>query len=276
MVCRPEQTERNETNHLKAQDIVNAHTEYGPLPGSQPILYTQDAYIATLLSQVLKANQRVLNEDAPLTTSPALPLPLPNNSTLKQLIELGIVNPDVAWPVFVALWTELIQPGRPPIMLAVDGLSHIMRNSHYLSADVKPIHAHDLALVRHFIDHLSGKSPLPNGGMVLAATSTSNAPSSPALDFSIQVAEARQRMENPPIYHPYKKVDQRVLDVLEGIDVIKVGGLSKEEARVLIEYYAASGMLRAKIDDLFVTEKWSLAGMGNVGELERASVRLRP
>jgi small subunit ribosomal protein S29 len=59
------------------------------------------------------------------------------------------------------------------------------------------------------------------------------------------------------------------------VDVLKVGGLSKEEARALIEYYAASGMLRAKVDEPFVTEKWSLAGMGNVGELERATVRLR-
>ena len=58
-------------------------------------------------------------------------------------------------------------------------------------------------------------------------------------------------------------------------NVIKVGGLSKEEARSIMEYYAESGMLRAKVDDGFVSEKWSLAGMGNIGELERASVRLR-
>lgn len=262
------------TNCYEAQDIVNAHTEYAPLPGSQPTQYTQDAYTANLLSQILKANKKIF-ESAPVTTTPTLPLPLPANSTLKQLVELGIVNPDASWPVFVALWTELTQPGRPPIMLAIDGLSHVMRNSEYLSADVKPIHAHDLTLIRHFVDHLSGKATLPNGGMILAATSKSNSPASPALDFSIQVAEAKQRSGDIPIWNPYKNVDQRVIEAMKDVEVLKVGGLSKEEARALIEYYAASGMLRAKVDEPFITEKWSLAGMGNVGELERATVRLR-
>jgi small subunit ribosomal protein S29 len=57
--------------------------------------------------------------------------------------------------------------------------------------------------------------------------------------------------------------------------VIHVGGLSKDEARSIMEYYAESGMLRHQVNDGFVSEKWSLAGMGNIGELERASVRAR-
>jgi small subunit ribosomal protein S29 len=219
-----------------------------------------------------------------VATNPTLPLPLPPNATLKQLVELGTVNPEASWPVFVALWNELSSPGRPPVMLAIDGLSHIMKNSDYLSAEVQPIHAHDLTLIRHFVDHLSGQKSLPNGGVILAATSQSNAPMSPALDHSIQVAEMLQQDTNDiPRYNEYKKVDQRVMDVLKdlrdpratGLDVIKVGGLSKDEARALMEYYAESGMLRAKVDDGFVSEKWCLAGMGNVGELERASVRQR-
>jgi small subunit ribosomal protein S29 len=59
------------------------------------------------------------------------------------------------------------------------------------------------------------------------------------------------------------------------LDVIHVGGLSKDEARSIMEYYAESGMLRHQVNDGFVSEKWSLAGMGNIGELERASVRAR-
>jgi small subunit ribosomal protein S29 len=219
-----------------------------------------------------------------MATNPTLPLPLPPSATLKQLVELGVVNPEASWPVFVALWDELSSPGGPPIMLAIDGLSHLMKNSDYLSADMKPIHAHDLSLLRHFVDRLSGRKSLPNGGMILAATSQSNAPTSHALDHSIQVAEMLQRdPNNLPRYNEYKKVDQRVMDALRdlrdpeavGLDVVKVGGLSKDEARSLIEYYAESGMLRAKVDDGFVSEKWCLAGMGNIGELERASVRQR-
>jgi small subunit ribosomal protein S29 len=218
-----------------------------------------------------------------LSTKPDLPLPLAANATLKELVALGQANPEASWPVFVALWNELSQPGRPPILLAVDGLSHIMRDSEYLSADVKPIHAHDLTLIRHFVDHLSGQKQLPNGGVVIGATSQSNAPTSPALDHCIQVAEARQKSpDNVPDWNPYKPVDARVMEALKGLntdnkdfDVIKVGGLTKDEAKSIMEYYAESGLLRHTINEGFVSEKWSLAGMGNIGELERTSVRLR-
>ena len=207
------------------------------------------------------------------------------------MIERGIVNPEDSWPVFTTLWQELTLPDRPPIMLAIDGAAHMMKESKYLNAQVEPIHSYDLAIVRHFIDHLSGAKSLPNGGVVLAATSQSNAPAISALDFSIQVAETRQvDPDNLPRWNPYKNIDPRVMEALKDLhspsvghnaasvkpmDVIKVGGLSKDEARSIMEYYAESGMLRAKVDDKFVTEKWSLAGMGNIGELERASVRLR-
>ncbi|ORY11228.1 mitochondrial ribosomal death-associated protein 3-domain-containing protein [Clohesyomyces aquaticus] len=258
-----------------AQDITNAHTEYAPLPGSQPTMYTQDTYTANLLSQIATANGPVL-EKFQVTTKPSLPVPIPSKCNLKQLAELAIANPEASWPIFVALWNELSQPGRPPIMLGVDNVAHMMKDSDYLSADIKPIHSHDLAIVRHFVDHLSGKTALRNGGIVLAATSGSNSPTIPGLDHSIQVAEARKLdPENVPQWNPYKKVDQRVVDCLKDIEVVRITGLSKEEARTVIEYYAASGMLRAQVTDPFVTEKWSLAGMGNIGYLERAAVRER-
>ncbi|KAF1996099.1 hypothetical protein P154DRAFT_444116 [Amniculicola lignicola CBS 123094] len=258
-----------------AMDIVNAHTEYAPLPGSQPTQYSQETYTATLLSQIAKANDKVLSS-LTVTAAPNIPVPFPAKGSLKQLAEAGVANPEASWSVFVALWNELTQPGRPPIMFALDNLAHIMRNSDYLSADVKPIHAHDLTLISHFVTYLSGSKLLPNGGVVLASTSKSNTPTVSALDFSLEVAEAKQYSpNNMPQWNPYKKADQRVIDCLKDIKVLKIAGLSKNEARSIIEYYAASGMLRAKVDDGFVTEKWSLAGMGNIGELERASVRLR-
>jgi small subunit ribosomal protein S29 len=262
--------------------MVNAHTEYAPLPGSEPTQYTQDTYTANLLNQILLSNYSFLKATK-LAKQHDLPVPLAPTATLHDLVALGHANPEAAWPVFAALWTELSQPGRPSIVLAVDSLSHIMRNSEYLSADVKPIHAHDLTLTRHFIDHLSGAKQLPNGGIVIASTSQSNAPTSSALDHCISVAEARQQTpDNVPEWNPYKPVDARVMEALKGLnndnkdfDVIKVGGLTKEEAKSIMEYYAESGMLRHTIDEGFVSEKWSLAGMGNIGELERTSVRLR-
>ena len=55
----------------------------------------------------------------------------------------------------------------------------------------------------------------------------------------------------------------------------KVQGLSKVEARGVMEYYARSGMMRAAVTERLVSEKWSLAGNGIVGELEKAAVMTR-
>jgi small subunit ribosomal protein S29 len=236
----------------------------------------------------LNANKTFF-EKAKITQKHDLPVPLPPNAKLKDLIAVGVANPEASWPVFNALWTELSQPGQPQILLAAEGISHIMRDSEYMSPDVKPIHAHDLTIVRHFVDHLSGVKQLPNGGIVLGATSKSNAPASPAMDFCIKVAEVRETQpDHIPQWNPYTAVDARTMEALKdlgppkdpktakgNLEVLKVGGLSKEEARTIMEYYAESGMLRHQVNDSFVTEKWSLAGMGNVGELERATVRAR-
>jgi small subunit ribosomal protein S29 len=42
-----------------------------------------------------------------------------------------------------------------------------------------------------------------------------------------------------------------------------------------MEYFARSGLLRENINDEWVGEKWSLAGGGVVGELEKLGRRLR-
>jgi small subunit ribosomal protein S29 len=251
------------------------------LEGSEPTQYTQDLYTAALLSQTLKANRSYF-ERAGITQKHDISVPLPAKAKLKDLVAIGIANPEASWPVFQALWVELSQPGQPQVLLAAEGLSHIMQNSEYMNADVKPIHAHDLTIVRHFVDHLSGAKKLPNGGVVLAATSKSNAPTSPAQEHRIKSAEALQANEKVPEWNPYTKIDARSFEALKDLadskadlDVLNVGGLSKEEARAIMEYYAESGMMRHQVNDAFVTEKWSLAGMGNVGELERASVRAR-
>lgn len=233
------------------------------------------------MTQILKANKAFF-EQAKITQKHELPVSLPAKAKLKELVAIGVANPEASWPVFKALWAELSQPGQPQILLAAEGLSHIMRNSEYLNAEVKPIHAHDLTIVRHFVDHLSGAKQLPNGGMVLAASSKSNAPTSPAMDFRIKSAEALKTQSSLPQWDPYTAADARTMEALKdladskaNLDVLEVGCLSKEEAKSIMEYYAESGMLRRQIDDSFVTEKWSLAGMGNIGELERASVRAR-
>ena len=252
---------------------------------------------------------------------------------------------------------------RPPLLFAFDGLAHAMRDSKYLDADVQPIHAHDLALVNHFVSFMSGKRKLNNGGMILGTDSQSNRPSVPAFDFAIernaaiadahpqiapplagqegqgtqiargQEAESAQKQQGSkqtkqgpipdthksantglttrekaretaltksprkhpgqprppdprfptrqldrfpspqiPEWNPHVRVDQRVLAAMEGVSVREIRGLSREEARGIMEYYARSGMLRQRISEGFVQEKWTLAGGGIVGELERGSL----
>jgi small subunit ribosomal protein S29 len=51
-------------------------------------------------------------------------------------------------------------------------------------------------------------------------------------------------------------------------------GISKEETRGLLEFYARSGILRERISEAVVAEKWTLAGGGILGELNRFGKRM--
>ena len=229
-----------------------------------------------------------------------LPVSVPEKITLDRFAEIGSSDPDVAWPVFQILWKELTSLPkenstessskseenpfrRPPILLTLDNVSHIMTTTRYQTVDktgkLHPIHAHDLSIVKHFVDYLSGEKALGNGGLVLAATSESEHAKSDALEVAIKMAEARQnpsqRQNLDDFWDPYKSIDHRSLDVLRTVDVMKLSGLTRQEAKTVMEYWAGSGMLRGTVAEEFVTEKWTLAGGGIVGELEKAVVRTR-
>lgn len=260
-------------------DLTIGHTEYGPLPNTEPTLYVQKTYTANLLSQIARANGPILSQ-LQLSRTHSLPIPLQSNISLDRLADLGARDPDIAWPVFQALWTELTTPAtadvkRPPIMMAIDGLSHAMKKTAYMSSAFKPIHAHDLALVKHWITYLSGAASLPNGGLIVAATSHSNQPKVPSLDLAISQLEARGKELEIPTGDPFMAYDQRVLESLKGMEVQRLYGLTKEEARGLMEYYARSGVLRQTVSESLVSEKWTMSGGGVVGELERAAIRMR-
>lgn len=148
-----------------------------------------------------------------------------------------------------------------------------MRNTHYISNTYRPIHAHQLTLIKWFLSHLSGSSTLPNAGLVLAATSESNSPVVPSLALALAQLEGNTAVEKDP----FRKYDEQVLGVFDkgGVQVKRMEGLSKGEARGLMEYWARSGVVRQRVDEGFVGEKWCLSGGGCVGELERAVVRMR-
>lgn len=259
---------------LIAQDLILANTEYGPLPSTNPTLYTQRTYMASLLSAMSRTNPILASLQ--LSQPPGedeLPIPVPPNISLSRLALLGAQDPEIAWPIFELVYRELTLPDRPPLVLCMDGLAHAMKNTHYISNTYQPIHAHQFTIIKWFLDHLSGSSPLPNGGLVLASTSQSNSPVIPSLNLALGQLEGNAAVQKDP----FAKYDERVLGVFEkgGVEVKRMGGLTKEEARGLMEYWALSGLVRQRVDEGFVGEKWSLSGGGCVGELERAVVRMR-
>lgn len=226
------------------------------------------------------ANQAILSK-LKIAEKHELGVPLPEKTTLQQLAEMGVSDPDIAWPVFEALWTELQSTkanDRPPVLLAIDSLHYIMRQSRYMSSDFKPIHAHDLALVSFFNTYLSGSKHLVHGGTVLASTSASDIASSPSLDFAIAQNEAAQNAaegQEGPVWSPFAPLDTRVMQAMSGVEIFRLGGLTKDEAAGVMKYYFSSGMLRQNVTDVLVAEKWALSGGGIIGELEKNTVLWR-
>ncbi|GAB7343924.1 hypothetical protein MBLNU457_1877t1 [Dothideomycetes sp. NU457] len=295
----------------EAQDLILGHTSYSPIKTSDgKTMYTQPNYTAELLTKIVKGNYGVLSK-LQLKLSHDLPIPIQSNISLARFAELGASDPDIAWPIFTAFFRELTAEGRPPIAYTLDGVAFAMRPTKYLDADVKPIHAHDLTLLNHFLSFLSGSQSLPNGGLVMAVDCQSNRPAVPTLDHALQrpVREAKQAQDSAHLtaflerdpgrkaryevtqarLHPQLKewraamngpspflvTDDRVAAVMEDVAVVDVKGLSKEECRGIMEYYARSGMLRQRVDSLLVSEKWTLAGQGVVGEIERGCVMMK-
>ncbi|KAL9126523.1 MAG: hypothetical protein Q9217_004447, partial [Psora testacea] len=267
---------------LKDWVVINIPEEYSPInPNSLPTTYSQKTYTANLLSTISRANPILetlqLSRSVPQPTSfpGTAPLPsIPNNISLARLAQLGAADPENAWQIFQNLYRELTAPGRPALMLCLDGLAHTMCNSQYRDADYKPIHAHQLTLIEWFLGHLSGKKNLPNGGMVLAATSESNNPPVPSLRLALAQLEGNQQVQKDP----YRKYDERVLGVFDkggAVEVQRMGGLLREEARRVMEYWAQSGVYRERISEEVVGREWVISGGGVVGELERACVRMR-
>ena len=121
--------------------------------------------------------------------------------------------------------------------------------------------------------------------MVLAATSAAgDNPRVPTLDYCVAKEEAdavakrdgKKEGEGDVQPDPWAKYDERVLKVFVekgGVEVDRLGGLSREETRGLLEYWARSGVFPRDIDAERVGREWTVSGGGVVGELERACLR---
>ncbi|KAH6619527.1 mitochondrial ribosomal death-associated protein 3-domain-containing protein [Chaetomium sp. MPI-SDFR-AT-0129] len=276
----------------EAQELTTACTEYAPIPNTDPLQYMQPVYALKLIQAIKKANEKVLSKTFTRNAHPHLPQNIPANTPLLTLANVAKES-EAAWPVFQSLWAELTAQGvaRPPILLSIDGLAHMMKISDYRTPAFDLIHSHDLALVRLFANAFGGGLKLPAGGAVIGATSRSNAPRCPSLELAVSRREVEQRIEaagkaagagaettatateEVPQRDPYfRGYDDRVEAVLRSVEVLRVGAIDKNEARAVMEYWAASGMFRSVVDTKTVTEKWTLGGNGVLGEMERASL----
>jgi len=276
--------------------LVNAHTGYAPLNDANPGLYVQNQATSQLLQRTFKANEKVLSGLKVSQEHPALKSLVKPGMTLAQLTGLGIKDQAVAWPVFQALWTELTSTSapRPPVLVTVDGLSHWMQNSEYRTADFKPIHAHDLVFVRHFLSLLkpgvNGKSTLPNGGLLLYATSGSNSPRIYSFDVALKQLEATTSGINPkspefPQADPYQNPDPRIIEAFtapqpisdkEGkLELQPLSGLTPEDTVGYMEFWAKSGLIRQVMSFQWVSQLWTKSSGGIIGELLRLGSRLR-
>ncbi|KAJ6145540.1 hypothetical protein N7470_009435 [Penicillium chermesinum] len=277
-----------------AYELVSGTTSYSPIEGSNPPQYVQPNATSALLKRTVEANSKVL-ESLKVSQKHAGLENLKPTMTLKDLAQLGLGDAALSWPVFQALWAELTAtspaPGmengfqsRPPTLVTVDGLSHWMTKTAYRAEDYSFVHPHDLVFVQHFLSLLKSDKPtLKNGGMLLYATSTSNNPSSYSLEVGLDQMIARQDGVSPtspdyPAPEAYSNADPRVLELFkptaasgkEGVlELQTLGGLTREETRGYLEYFAQSGLLRENINEKWVSERWSLSGGGIIGELEK-------
>ncbi|KAL8767270.1 MAG: hypothetical protein Q9209_006196 [Squamulea sp. 1 TL-2023] len=273
---------------LKGWTVINlpeGHTPYQPLPSSPPTSYIQPAYLANLLRNLPTANPHLANlQFTQSPTSSDLPVPITPNISLAQLASLGASDPENAHTIFNLLVTDLLSPGRPPVFFGLDGLAHAMQpGTGYTAPNLKPIHPHDLMILKWYFNFLSRDQRLPNGGIVMAATSQSNAPRVPSLELALSELEGPITTRAGQLIpqkerNPFMRYDERILKTLRkggGVQVQRLQGLAKEEARGLMEYWAKNGMVRERVSEGFVCEKWAVSGGGVVGELERAVVRMR-
>jgi len=156
---------------------------------------------------------------------------------------------------------------------------------------------------------LATPSGFVNGGMVLFCTSGSNTPSYPNFDLLIsQIQHMRQHdemrrsnhsafgisserlpaapvstepSEDPsfPLPKPYSNKDKHVLKLSApaasgNVNVLELKGLSIDESKGYLDYFAQSGLLRREINDKFVGEMRGLSGGGVIGELAKLGRRV--
>lgn len=212
---------------------------------------------------------------------------------MKDLALLGSEDSRRAAEFWSAVWQELTVPAgdakgpaRPPVLIAIDGVNFWMGETKYMSADYKPIHAQQFTIIKQFTDLLfpQAENPLPNGGMIMACTTKSNHPTTPAFDWLVKQRAAYEELDAEdeanfkPTPNPYmKNADKRVTDLLPrsySIEFEELGSVQLGEAKGLLEYFARSGIFREAVTEPKVAELKGLSN-GIIGDMCKLAARTR-
>ena len=277
------------------QEYVNNQSAYAPLPKSKNStsqMYTQPQLACDILSRLVQSNTAVLSQLTLVHNHKDL-VKEQKVKTIKDLAQIGVDDYRSAPQIWDAVWKELTVPGnnakspkRPPVLVAIDGINFWMGHTKYMSADYKPIHAHQFTLIKQFVDLLFNKEEyiLPNGGMILACTTKSNHPTTPAFDFLVkQITAQYQHGLNPtheifPLNDPYSKPEPYVTPLFSSSKFVEptiLAGIDTEEATGLLGYFAKSGIFREAVTKHQVAEKISMSGDGIIGEICKLAARSR-
>jgi small subunit ribosomal protein S29 len=274
------------------RELIDASSDYALVPDSTPPQYAQNSLIADIISRMIEGN-KTLFFAMKLSRTYDIPVRNEPNMTLYEFGRIATLNTDLAWPIFRALWHEInLQSSpevdafgkRPPILLCVDNISHIFGLTKYQVLNkedaLSPIHSYDMVLPKLVIDCLTGEESFGNGGVVMGATSGSDRVTCHPLEAGIKLAESKQKSPDSPasladVWNPYDRIDRRVLDSMMDLKVLRLSGVSKDEARQIIEYWAYNGVVRDRVADDWVSDRWTMSGGGLMGELEKAVVHMR-
>ncbi|KAI5847524.1 mitochondrial ribosomal death-associated protein 3-domain-containing protein [Tricharina praecox] len=218
-------------NISNAHDLVIGHTEYEHDATSGT--WAQREYTRSLLSRILSANHAVLARMKLSKDHTLNRIDFPAATDLAQFCQRGSRDATISHEVFTTLLEELCHAGRPPVLFAVDSLNFMMQNSDYHDQDYNIIHAHDLAIPRHFCDFLNGTRAFPRG-LVIGATSLAGAPRTDAFEYALRGWKLPA----------YSKLDTRIAPSIAGAEVMEIGAMAEEEAKSLLEYCRVSGLLK--------------------------------
>ncbi|KAL7276954.1 Vacuolar protein sorting-associated protein vps5 [Rhizina undulata] len=243
-----------------AQDLVVGHTDYEF--DAHTGLWMQKDYTASLLKRILEANSFVISQMSLSKSYHIGRQDIPEATSMKRFLEMGITDPTLSYDVFNSLIHELTQPNSPPVLFTLENLSQLSLPTAYRDPSFNLIHPHDLAIGRIFTDFLSGHRRFPRG-LVLAATS-SNSPQTPALDLALA------GLPHPP----YMDLDTRIALSVRGAEVIIVGNLGLDAAKALMQYWGSSGVGAGVGERRRVVEALTLAG-GNIKELLAGELRIK-